>query len=110
MPGLVVLGIGYGAVNAALGRQAVAHVPAQKAGMGSGANNTARYIGAAGASRRVVLLVGAGRPVGSAAGLLAGWNHAAFAAAAVTLVGALAVAGVGGRRRRGELSPRRRWR
>ena len=110
VPGLVVLGIGYGAVNAALGREAVAHVPAQKAGMGSGANNTARYMRCSVGVTRVVLLVGVGRPVGSAAGLLAGWNHAAFAAAAVTLVGALAVAGVGGRRRRGELSLRRRWR
>ena len=42
LPGLVVLGVGYGAANAALGREAVAHVPAERAAMGSGANNTAR--------------------------------------------------------------------
>jgi MFS family permease len=98
VPGLVVLGVGYGAVNAALGREAVAHVPAQKAGMGSGANNTARYMGAAVGVTLVVLLVGAAEPVGSPAGLLAGWNQAALAGAAVTVVGALAVAGVGRRR------------
>jgi hypothetical protein len=88
LPGLVVLGIGYGAANAALGREAVAHVPPAKAGMGSGANNTARYMGAAVGVTLVVLLAGSAGPVGTPEGLLAGWNHAAFAAAAVSLLGA----------------------
>ena len=92
LPGLVVLGIGYGATNAALGREAVAHVPAAKAGMGSGANNTARYLGAAVGVTIVVLVVGAGSPAGTPAGLLAGWDHAALGGAVVTLVGALLVA------------------
>jgi len=62
LPGLVVLGIGYGAANAALGREAVAHVPAVRAAMGSGANNTARYLGAALGVTVVVLVVGVGTP------------------------------------------------
>jgi MFS family permease len=92
LPGLVVLGIGYGAANAALGREAVAHVPAARAGMGSGANNTARYLGAAVGVTLVVLVVGAGSPAGTPAGLLAGWNHAVLGGAVLTLVGALLVA------------------
>jgi hypothetical protein len=62
VPGLVVLGVGYGAVNAALGREAVAHVPVQKAGMGSGANNTARYMGAAVVGALAVAGAGRRRP------------------------------------------------
>jgi MFS family permease len=88
LPGLVVLGIGYGAANAALGREAVAHVPAARAAMGSGANNTARYLGAAVGVTLVVLVVGDGAP----ADLLAGWDRAALGGAAVTLLGALLVA------------------
>jgi MFS family permease len=50
LPGLVVAGIGSGVANAALGGLAVESVPPDRAGMGSGANNTARYLG--GARRR----------------------------------------------------------
>ncbi|WP_369140247.1 MFS transporter [Modestobacter versicolor] len=88
LPGLVVLGVGYGAANAALGREAVAHVPPARAGMGSGANNTARYLGAAVGVTVVVLVVGTGTP----AELLAGWDRAAIGGAALTLLGALLVA------------------
>jgi len=88
LPGLVVLGIGYGAANAALGREAVAHVPLAKAGMGSGANNTARYLGAAVGVTVVVLVVGAG-PQDD---LLAGWDRAALGGAVLTLLGAVLVA------------------
>lgn len=42
---LVVSGIGSGLLNAALPRVAVESVPAERAAMGSGANNTARYLG-----------------------------------------------------------------
>ncbi|GAB3199889.1 MFS transporter [Geodermatophilus arenarius] len=91
LPGLLVLGVGYGAANAALGREAVAHVPPERAGMGSGANNTARYLGAAVGVTLVVLLVTAGAPTGTAAGLLAGWDAAALAGAGVSAAGALAV-------------------
>jgi hypothetical protein len=92
VPGLVVLGVGYGAANAALGREAVAHVPPDRAAMGSGANNTARYLGAAVGVTLVVLVAGAGSPAGTAAGLLAGWNRAAVAGALVSLAGAVLVA------------------
>jgi MFS family permease len=91
LPGLVVLGVGYGAANAALGREAVAHVPPARAAMGSGANNTARYLGAAVGVTVVVLITVAGAPVGTPAGLTAGWNAAALAAAALSVVGAAAV-------------------
>ena len=94
LPGLVVLGIGYGAANAALGREAVAHVPAAKVGMGSGANNTARYLGAAVGVTVVVLVVDAGSPAGTTAGLLAGWDRAALGGAVLTLLGALLVAAI----------------
>ena len=91
LPGLVVLGVGYGAVNAALGREAVAHVPPERAAMGSGANNTARYVGAAVGVTLVVLLVASGAPAGTPAGLARGWNTAALAGAAVSAAGALVV-------------------
>ncbi|MGY1650596.1 MFS transporter [Geodermatophilus sp. SYSU D01119] len=91
LPGLLVLGVGYGVANAALGREAVAHVPPERAGMGSGANNTARYLGAAVGATLVVLLVTAGTPAGTAAGLLAGWDAAALAGAALSAAGALVV-------------------
>ncbi|MEU8698043.1 MFS transporter [Streptomyces sp. NPDC048680] len=45
VPALVVSGAGSGLLNAALPRLAVESVPPERAAMGSGANNTARYIG-----------------------------------------------------------------
>ncbi|MFV5994583.1 MFS transporter [Streptomyces sp. NPDC056231] len=45
IPALVVSGVGSGLLNAALPRLAVESVPPERAAMGSGANNTARYIG-----------------------------------------------------------------
>ncbi|MCO7221020.1 MFS transporter, partial [Klenkia sp. PcliD-1-E] len=62
LPGLLVFGVGYGAANAALGREAVAHVPPARAGMGSGANNTARYVGAALGTTVVVLVASSAGP------------------------------------------------
>ncbi len=47
VPGLLVAGVGSGVLNAALGRESVASVPAGQGGLGSGANNTARYLGSA---------------------------------------------------------------
>ncbi|MBD3004230.1 MFS transporter [Streptomyces sp. 5-10] len=47
LPGVVVSGLGTGLLNAALPRLAVDSVPPERASMGSGANNTARYIGSA---------------------------------------------------------------
>jgi MFS family permease len=45
LPGFAIAGLGTGLLNAALGGQAVATVPAHHASMGSGTNNTARYLG-----------------------------------------------------------------
>ena len=47
VPGLLVAGVGSGVLNAALGRESVASVPAGQGALGSGANNTARYLGSA---------------------------------------------------------------
>ena len=57
LPGLVILGIGSGVVNASLGRLALESVPRERAGMGSGANNTSRYLGGAAGVALVVALV-----------------------------------------------------
>ncbi|MGW0779815.1 MFS transporter [Streptomyces sp. NPDC002913] len=45
VPALIVSGAGSGLLNAALPRLAVESVPPERAAMGSGANNTARYLG-----------------------------------------------------------------
>ncbi|WUI02985.1 MFS transporter [Spirillospora sp. NBC_00431] len=91
VPGLAVAGIGSGLANAMLARLAVDSVPADRASMGSGANNTARYIGASVG----VAIVGA-IATGSGAGasdLAHGTNVAMLVSAAVGLAGAaLAVA------------------
>ncbi|MGH4032696.1 MFS transporter [Actinomycetota bacterium Odt1-20B] len=47
LPGLLISGTGSGLLNAALPQLAVESVPAERAAMGSGAGNTARYIGSA---------------------------------------------------------------
>ncbi|TQS45963.1 MFS transporter [Cryptosporangium phraense] len=44
-PGFVVAGLGGGLINATLPRLAVGTVPPERSAMGSGANNTARYVG-----------------------------------------------------------------
>jgi hypothetical protein len=89
LPGLVVAGLGSGVLNAALGRQAVSSVPAGRAGMGSGANNTARYLGSAvGVTIAAVL---ATRPV--AGGLLVGWNAAVLVSVLFSVLGAAVVLG-----------------
>ncbi len=91
IPGLLVAGIGSGLANASLGRLAVESVPRERAGMGSGANNTARYLGgAAGVALVVALATGSGSP--GAAGLLQGWDTAAAVCAALCLISAVVAA------------------
>jgi MFS family permease len=91
LPGLVILGIGSGLVNASLGRLALESVPRERAGMGSGANNTARYLGgAAGVALVVALATGSGGA--GASGLLAGWNTAVVVCGTLCVVAALTVA------------------
>ncbi|MCH1868806.1 MFS transporter [Nocardioides sp. CFH 31398] len=92
LPGLFVAGVASGVVNSALGREAVASVPAGRGGMGSGANNTARYVGSAVGVGVVSAILGAPRPGTPLEGLVAGWNVAAVVTAAVTLAGAVVVA------------------
>ncbi|HMJ35045.1 MAG TPA: MFS transporter [Baekduia sp.] len=91
LPGLAVLGIGSGLVNASLGRLAVESVPRERAGMGSGANNTARYLGGA-AGVALVVALATSRRTASAAGLLTGWNTAAIVCGALCLLAALLAA------------------
>lgn len=91
VPGLLVAGVASGVVNAALGREAVASVPPGRAGMGSGANNTARYVGSAVGVGVVSAILGAPRAGSAAEALTQGWNVAALVTAAVTAAGALVV-------------------
>jgi fucose permease len=87
VPGLLITGVGSGLANAALGRLAVESVPHADAALGSGANNTARYLGSAlGIALVAVLLTsGSGQAVD---GLVGGWNHAAIVAGAINIAGA----------------------
>jgi MFS family permease len=88
LPGLLVAGVGSGIANAALGRIAVESVPHDRVGMGSGANNTARYLGgAAGVALVVSIASGTGEN-----GLTHGWNIAALVSAGLCALGALIVA------------------
>jgi MFS family permease len=57
VPALVIAGAGYGAVNPALTRLSIDSVPADRGGMGSGVNNTMRYIGTAAGIPMVATLV-----------------------------------------------------
>ncbi len=83
---------GDGVLNALLGREAIASVPPDRAAMGSGANNTARYLGAAcGITVFVVVATHAGGGLAPAQ-LVDGWNVAVLVSVALTLVGAAAVA------------------
>ena len=76
-----------GLLNALLGREAVASVEPDRAAMGSGANNTARYFGAAvGITLFVVIATHVGDDI------TAGWNAAIVVSAAISLVGAAGVA------------------
>jgi MFS family permease len=107
MPGLLVAGIGSGLLNAALPRLAVESVPADRAAMGSGANNTARYIGSAAGVALTVAISTAhrgGNPVRAPAhgADLALLVATALALAAAVLVFALKERQAGGAMRRGE--------
>ncbi|MFE4393182.1 MULTISPECIES: MFS transporter [Streptomycetaceae] len=86
-PGLAVAGIGSGILNAALARLAVSSVPAHRAAMGSGANNTSRYLGSALGVALTVTVTGSPHP--TAHTLAAGTDRATLTAAALCLLGAL---------------------
>ncbi len=91
LPALLLAGLANGALNAALGHQAVASVPHDRVAMGSGANNTARYLGSAVGLTIVTLLATHAGTVEGMAGLAEGWNRAVLLAAGFSLLGALAV-------------------
>ncbi|TDD92523.1 MFS transporter [Actinomadura darangshiensis] len=86
VPGLVLSGIGSGLANAMLARLAVESVPADRAGMGSGANNTARYVGAS-VGVAIVGAIATGSGAGPSA-LAHGTNVAMLVSAVVALAGA----------------------
>jgi MFS family permease len=92
VPSLLLAGLATGVLNAVLGREAVANVPPDRAAMGSGSNNTARYLGAAcGITIFSVLATHAGSGAGPAK-LVDGWNVAVLVASAITFLGAAVVA------------------
>ncbi len=86
LPGLVICGIGSGLLNAALPRLAVESVPAERAAMGSGANNTARYIGS---SAGVALVIAVATSCGP--DLAHGTDVALLVSAGLSLLGAVTV-------------------
>ncbi|WP_435185855.1 MFS transporter [Streptomyces sp. bgisy126] len=81
LPGLLVAGAGSGLLNAALPRLAVDSVPPERAAMGSGANNTARYIGSSAGVALTLALATAGPDAALAASAAL-----ALTGAALTLV------------------------
>ncbi|WP_215227521.1 MFS transporter [Erythrobacter sp. 3-20A1M] len=92
LPALFLAGAANGLLNSALGQQAVATVPDGKSGAGSGANNTARYLGSAIGITVSAILIAHGGEVGGIDGLIAGWNEAVIATVLFSLLGAGAVA------------------
>jgi MFS family permease len=83
---MLVAGVGTGVLNAVLGREAIASVPPASAAMGSGANQTARYLGAAcGITLFVTVATHAGDSI------IDGWNTAVLVSAALTLLGAVVI-------------------
>jgi MFS family permease len=93
LPGLVLAGVGSGLLNAALPLLAVESVPAGRAAMGSGAQQTFRYIGScAGVALTIAIATSSG------SGLAHGADLAMLVSAGLALVAAV---GVGVLRERG---------
>ncbi|MFG2647211.1 MFS transporter [Streptomyces sp. NPDC048436] len=91
IPGLVISGAGSGLLNAALPLLAVTSVPAERAAMGSGANNTARYVGSAAG---VALMIAVSTSTDSPAH---GTQVALVVSAGLGALGAASVLGLRGR-------------
>jgi MFS family permease len=104
VPGLAVAGVASGVLNAGLGRQAVATVPPERASVGSGANNTARYLGSS-IGVTLVVIVATRTGAGSRPGF-AGWNHALILSACAALVTAVVVAALTRRENSSSRNPR----
>ena len=92
-PGLFLAGIASGVLNAGLGREAVASVPAGRGAFGSGVNNTARYLGSAiGVTITGILLLHGATPNGpSVDHLTSGWTAAALVTTILSALGGLTV-------------------
>jgi predicted MFS family arabinose efflux permease len=89
LPGLVIAGVGSGLLNAALPLLAVESVPAARAAMGSGAQQTFRYIGScAGVALTIAIATSSG------GGLAHGADIAMVVSAVLALVAAASVVGL----------------
>lgn len=87
--GLFVSGIASGVVNAGLGRETAASAPTGRSGLGSGVNNTARYLGSAiGVTVSATLLLHGGHDVDR---LHSGWNAAVLVCSAALGFGGVIV-------------------
>lgn len=92
LPGLVIGGVGSGLLNAALPLLAVESVPAARAAMGSGAQQTFRYIGScAGVALTIALATSSG------GGLARGADVAMVVSAGLAVIGAVTVGVARGR-------------
>ncbi|WP_405993035.1 MFS transporter [Streptomyces sp. NBC_00986] len=86
LPGLVIAGVGSGLLNAALPLLSVESVPAARAAMGSGAQQTFRYIGScAGVALTIAIATSAG------GGLARGADIAMVVSAGLAVVAAVSV-------------------
>ncbi|MFE9622814.1 MFS transporter [Streptomyces sp. NPDC006527] len=86
LPGLILAGVGSGLLNAALPLLAVESVPAARAAMGSGAQQTLRYVGScAGVALTIAIVAGTGE------GPARGADVALAVSAGLALVGAAGV-------------------
>ncbi|MEV0906084.1 MFS transporter [Streptomyces hokutonensis] len=86
LPGLVIAGVGSGLLNAALPLLSVESVPAARAAMGSGAQQTFRYIGScAGVALTIAIATSAG------SGLARGADIAMVVSAALAVLAAVSV-------------------
>lgn len=83
---MTLAGVTTGLLNGLLGREAVASAPPDQAAMASGANNTARYFGAAcGITLFAVVATYTGSDI------TAGWSNAVLVAVGLTAGGAVAI-------------------
>lgn len=90
VPGLVVAGLGMGVLNAASARLSVESVPVDRAAMGAGAANTARYTGASIGGALVVAVVQSAHGATPAEALAAGGDRAILLGVVLSLLGAVA--------------------
>ncbi|MGI5375722.1 MFS transporter [Streptomyces sp. CA-251387] len=86
LPGLLVAGVGSGLLNAALPLLAVESVPAQRAAMGSGAQQTFRYIGSSAGVALTIALA-----TSTSGGLAHGADIAMAVSAGLALLAAVSV-------------------